>query len=49
MSWLDIVLTVILVVVIVGGLKIGLIKAVLSLTGLIVGVILAGRLYGPLS
>ena len=49
MNWLDIVLTVILVVAIAGGLKTGLIKAVLSLAGLIVGVILAGRFYGSLS
>ncbi len=49
MSWLDIVLTVILIVAIAGGLKIGLIKAALSLAGLIVGVILAGRFYVPLS
>ncbi|MFC1985218.1 CvpA family protein [Chloroflexota bacterium] len=49
MSWLDIVLTVVIVVSIVGGLRTGLIKAVLSLAGLIVGVILAGRFYGPLS
>ncbi|MFC1939505.1 CvpA family protein [Chloroflexota bacterium] len=49
MNWLDIALTVILVVSIAGGLKTGLIKAVLSLAGLIVGVILAGRFYGPLS
>ncbi|MFC1966799.1 CvpA family protein [Chloroflexota bacterium] len=49
MNWLDIVLTVILIVSIAGGLKTGLIKAALSLAGLIVGVILAGRFYGPLS
>ncbi len=49
MNWLDIVLTVILIVAIAGGLKTGLIKAALSLAGLIVGVILAGRFYVPLS
>ncbi len=49
MNWLDIVIIVALVVPTFIGLKIGLIKAVLSLAGLIVGVILAGRFYVPLS
>ncbi len=49
MNWLDIV---ILVVVAIGtflGLRIGIIRAALSLVGLIVGVILAGRYYAPLA
>ena len=49
MSWLDLVLAVVLAVGAFLGLKTGIIKAVLSLAGLIVGVILAGHLYVPLS
>ena len=49
MNWLDIVLIVVLVVSNLIGLKTGLIKAVLSLAGVIVGVILAGHYYLPLS
>jgi len=49
MNWLDIVITVAIVVPILIGLKIGMIKAALSLAGLIVGVIVAGRYYLPLS
>ncbi len=49
MNWLDIVILVPLVITALTGLKMGIIKAVLSLAGLIVGVILAGRLYTPLS
>ena len=49
MSWLDIVIIVVVVIATFWGLRIGLIKAVLSLAGLIVGVILAGRFYTPLS
>ena len=49
MSWLDIVIVVILVAGAFLGLRTGIIKAVLSLVGLIVGVILAGQLYVPLS
>ncbi|MFC2008364.1 CvpA family protein [Chloroflexota bacterium] len=49
MNWLDIVILVPLAITALVGLKIGLIKAVLSLVGLIVGVILAGRFYAPLS
>jgi len=45
MNWLDIVILVILVVNAFVGLKIGIIKAVLSLVGVIVGVILAGQFY----
>lgn len=49
MSWLDIVILVVAVTATLLGLKVGLIKAVLSLAGLIVGVTLAGRYYLPLS
>lgn len=43
MSWLDIVIIVVVIIATLWGLRIGIIKAVLSLAGLIVGVILAGR------
>ena len=49
MSWLDIAIIVPIAIATVLGLKIGIIKAVLSLVGLIVGVILAGRYYLPFS
>lgn len=49
MNWLDILLLIVLAVCTLIGLKIGLIKAVLSLAGMIVGVILAGNYYLPLS
>ncbi|MFC1984041.1 CvpA family protein [Chloroflexota bacterium] len=45
MHWLDIVIIVALVVSTFLGLRTGIIKAVLSLAGLIVGVILAGHYY----
>lgn len=49
MNWLDIVILVVVVINIFLGLRIGIIKAVLSLAGLIVGIILAGHYYVPLS
>jgi membrane protein required for colicin V production len=49
MNWLDIVLIVVIAVTAFMGLRMGLIKAVLSLVGMIVGVILAGLYYVPLS
>jgi len=49
MNWLDIVIIVAIAITTFIGLKFGLIKAVLSLAGLIVGVILAGLYYIPLS
>ncbi len=49
MNWLDIVILVIIAVATFLGLRIGIIKAALSLAGLIVGVILAGRYYIPFS
>ncbi len=48
MNWLDIIIAVSLVVPIFTGLKQGLIKAALSLAGLIVGVILASNFYQQL-
>jgi len=49
MNWLDIAIIVAIVISALLGLRIGIIKAVLSLAGLIVGVILAGRYYEPLA
>lgn len=49
MNWLDIVVIVAIAIPTFIGLRIGMIKAALSLAGLIVGVILAGRYYLPLS
>jgi len=49
MHWLDIVIIAAIVIPTFIGLRIGLIRAVLSLAGVIVGVILAGRYYVLLS
>ena len=49
MNWLNIILIIILAISSFLGLKTGMIKAVLSLAGLIVGVILAGQFYVPLA
>ena len=49
MNWLDIIILVVVVIATFLGLRIGIIKAALSLAGLIVGIILAGRYYVPLS
>lgn len=49
MNWLDIVILVILAISVLTGLKTGIIKAILSLAGVIVGVILAGRYYMALA
>jgi membrane protein required for colicin V production len=49
MSWLDIVIVVAMAVPAFLGLRIGIIKASLSLAGVIVGVILAGYYYAPLA
>jgi membrane protein required for colicin V production len=49
MNWLDIVIIILLIISAFGGLASGLIKSVLSLVGLIVGVVLAGRFYIGLS
>jgi len=48
MNWLDIVILVALVIAAFLGLRMGLIKAVLLLAGIIVGVVLAGHYSGPL-
>jgi len=48
MNWLDIVILVALAIAVIVGLKLGLIKAVLLLAGVIVGVVLAGHYSGPL-
>ena len=45
MNWLDIVILILLVVPTLIGLKIGIIKAVMSIAGVIIGVLLAGRFY----
>ena len=49
MHWLDIGIIAVLIISAIFGLRTGIIKAVLSLAGLILGVILAGRYYVPLS
>ena len=49
MNWLDIVLIIVIAVPTLIGLKMGIIKAILSLAGLIVGIILAGRYYTALA
>ncbi|MGB2813855.1 MAG: CvpA family protein [Dehalococcoidales bacterium] len=49
MSWLDIAVIVIIGIATLIGLKIGVIKAVLTLAGVIVGVLLAGRFYVALA
>lgn len=49
MNWLDIVIMVLIAVPTFLGLRLGIIKAALSLAGVIVGVILAGNFYIPLS
>jgi len=49
MHWLDIILLVLLFIPTFIGLRRGLIKTVLSLVGLIIGVVLAGNFYKPVS
>lgn len=49
MGWLDIVILVMLVIPTFIGMKAGIIKAILSLAGVIVGVILAGHFYTTLA
>jgi len=49
MSWLDIAIIVIIGITALTGLKIGIIKTALTLVGVIVGVILAGRFYVALA
>jgi len=49
MNWLDLVVLVIIAISVFIGLKIGIIKAFLSLAGLVIGTFLAGLYYVPLS
>lgn len=49
MNWLDIIIIVALIFPAFVGLKMGIIKAALSLVGLIIGVVLAGNFYEPIS
>ena len=49
MNWLDIAIIVLLAITTLIGLRIGIIKTILSLAGVIVGVILAGRYYDALA
>ena len=49
MSWLDVIVVIAIAIFTFLGLRMGIIKAVLSLAGLIVGVVLAGRYYVPFS
>ncbi len=48
MNWLDIVILVAIAIAAFMGLRMGLIKTVLVLAGIIVGVVLAGQFSGPL-
>jgi|TARA_B100001971_G_C18225326_1_gene560013 membrane protein required for colicin V production len=48
-NWLDIIILISLVVSVFAGLRRGLVKSVLSLAGLIIGVVLAGHLYKSVS
>ena len=45
MNWLDIVILLLIVIPTLIGLKVGIIKALFSVAGVVVGVILAGRYY----
>ena len=49
MNWLDMVILVLLIIPTVIGLRIGIIKAVVSLAGVIIGIILAGRYHVDLA
>jgi len=49
MNWLDIVLIVAIGIATFIGLRKGIIKAVLTLAGLVLGIFLAGRYYSPFS
>ena len=49
MNWLDIVIIVLIAIPTLIGLKIGIIKAALSLAGVILGTILAGHYYAALA
>ena len=45
MNWLDILILLSLIISVIGGIFTGLIRGVISLLGLIAGIIIAGRLY----
>ncbi len=49
MYWLDIAIIVLIIIPTIIGMRIGIIKAVLSLAGVIIGVILAGRYHTALA
>ncbi len=49
MNWLDIVILIVIALFFFGGLKNGIIRTLLSLAGLIVGIVLAGRYYNLLA
>ena len=49
MHWLDIAIIVLIIIPTIIGLRIGIIKAVLSLAGVIIGVILAGHYHAALA
>lgn len=49
MNWLDIVTIVLIVIPVFMGLKMGMIKIILSLAGVIAGVVLAGRYHAALA
>ena len=49
MNWLDIAIIIILGISVLSGLKVGIIRAILSFVGLAAGVILAGRFYTQLA
>ncbi|MBA7698408.1 hypothetical protein ES703_107085 [subsurface metagenome] len=49
MNWLDIVIIIAMVIITWLGLRVGIIKAVLFLGGLVVGIILAGHYYASFS
>jgi membrane protein required for colicin V production len=48
MNWLDVVIVVIIIIAAVLGLKIGIIKTLFTVVGIIVGIVLAGRFSGQL-
>ena len=48
MNWLDIVIIIAMLLAVFGGLKNGLVKGVVTLAGLIIGIVLAGRYYQTL-
>lgn len=49
MNWLDIVILIVIAIFFFSGLRSGIIKTALSMAGLIVGIILAGRYYTALA